>query len=55
MNRAVGREREETAGTRLPRVTRQRETANGAALNITALVFCPGKQGEATGADEGAP
>jgi hypothetical protein len=26
----------------LPRVTRQRETANGAALNITALVFCPG-------------
>jgi hypothetical protein len=28
----------------LPRVTRQRDTANGAALNITALVFCPGKQ-----------
>jgi hypothetical protein len=36
--------RGETAGTRLPRVTRQRDTANGAALNITALVSCPGKQ-----------
>ena len=51
MNRAVGaRERGRRRGPTLPRVTRQRETANGAALNITALVFCPGKQGEATGA-----
>jgi len=44
MNRAVGRELGETAGTRLPRVTRQRETAKGAALNITALVAGEGKQ-----------
>jgi len=32
----------ETAGTRLPRVTRQRDTANGAALQITSLVRLPG-------------
>ena len=41
----------ETAGTRFGEGPAQRDTANGAALNITALVLHPGKQSVGTGAE----
>ena len=55
MNRAVGRGVARGDGGDPFSAGPLGESENGAALNITALVFCPGEQGEATGAQARAP